>query len=68
MSDDAVVGRTGTVVVPIRGAHGDADLTGPVRGGTETFLAYALQEIAEDAIVLVIASRGARSVDVQPWG
>jgi membrane protein implicated in regulation of membrane protease activity len=68
MSDDAVVGRTGTVVVPIRGAHGPGEVSVAVRGGTETFLAYALQEIAEDAIVLVIASRGARSVDVQPWG
>lgn len=66
--DDAVVGRTGTVVVAVRGEQGPGEVSVPVRGGTELFLAYAPQEIAVDTVVLVVGSRGARAVDVQPWG
>lgn len=68
MSDDAVVGRVGTVVIPVRGEHGPGEVSVAVRGGTETFLAYAPQPIGIDTVVLVVGSRGARAVDVQPWG
>jgi hypothetical protein len=39
----------------------------PVRGGTETFIAYADEAVALASEVLVISSRGYRSVDVVPW-
>jgi hypothetical protein len=68
MADDAVVGRTGTVVLRIRGEHGPGEVSVQVRGGTETFLAYAPQVIEPDTVILVTGSRGARAVDVQPWG
>ena len=68
MPDDAVVGRTGTVVLRIRGADGPGEVTVAVRGGTETFLAYAPEVIEADTVVLVLSSRGPRAVDVQPWG
>lgn len=38
-----------------------------VRGGTETYIAWSERPLAKDATVLVIDSRGARSVDVIEW-
>jgi membrane protein implicated in regulation of membrane protease activity len=66
--DEAVIGRTGTVVVRVRGAEGPGEVTVSVRGGSETFLAYADAPLDVGAAVLVVESRGPRAVTVEPWG
>lgn len=65
--DEAVIGRTGTVVVRVRGDAGPGEVTVSVRGGTETFLAYASSPLDVGAAVLVTGSRGTRAVTVEPW-
>ncbi|WP_306320842.1 MULTISPECIES: hypothetical protein [unclassified Streptomyces] len=65
--DEAVVGRTGKLVVGTRGADGPGEVLVQVRGGTETFLAYSDEPLARGATVLVIESRGYRQVVVMAW-
>lgn len=65
--DEAVVGRTGKLVVGTRGAEGPGEVLVQVRGGTETFLAYSDEPLPRDATVLVIESRGCRQVSVMAW-
>jgi len=38
-----------------------------IRGGSEAYIAWSPEPIAKGATVLVIESRGARSVDVSEW-
>ncbi|MET8470969.1 hypothetical protein ABZY90_07370 [Streptomyces sp. NPDC006422] len=65
--DEAVVGRTGKLVVGTRGAEGPGEVLVQVRGGTETFLAYSDEPLPRHATVLVIESRGSRQVSVMAW-
>jgi hypothetical protein len=66
-SDDAVIGCTGVLVLGTRGAAGPGEVLVRVRGGTETFLAWSAEPLAEETPVLVVESRGARQVDVIEW-
>ncbi len=64
--DDPVVGKLGIVthrIVPGRAG----EIVVHIRGGTETFMAYAETELAEQTEVLVIAKRSARTVEVTPF-
>jgi hypothetical protein len=65
--DPEVTGKVGQVIVRIRGAEGPGEVLVPVRGGTEAFIAFAATAIELDTDVLVVSSRGERSVDVVPW-
>jgi membrane protein implicated in regulation of membrane protease activity len=65
--DEAVIGHRGTVIVRIRGENAPGEITVSVRGGSETFIAYADDPYDVGAEVLVVSSRGSRSVDVAPW-
>ena len=67
MSDEAVMGRTGTVTTRIRGGDLPGEVRVEIRGGTESFIAYAEQEIPLGETVLVFRSRGSRAVDVIPF-
>lgn len=67
MTDDEVTGRAGTVTVRIRGGDLPGEISVAIRGGTESFIAYAEQEIARHETVLVYRSRGERAVDVTPY-
>jgi hypothetical protein len=67
VTDDEVIGKVGRTIVRIRGADAPGEVMVSVRGGTECFIAYSEQEIERSAEVLVISSRGQRSVDVVPW-
>ena len=62
-----MIGKEGHVIVRIRGAEAPGEVLVGVRGGTEAFIAYAQAPLELDADVLVVASRGERSVDVVPW-
>ena len=65
--DDAVIGRTGELLVGTRGAQGPGEVLVRVRGGTEAFLAWSDDPLPKGATVLVVESRGARQVDVIEW-
>ena len=67
-STETVVGKLGRVITRVPGNDRAGEITVQIRGGTETFLAYADEEIAAGASVLVIDTRGARSVDVARFG
>jgi membrane protein implicated in regulation of membrane protease activity len=67
VADLEVTGKMGRVIVRVRGSKGPGEVLVRVRGGHEAFIAYADTEIERDTDVLVIHSRGARSVDVVPW-
>lgn len=67
MRDDAVVGCTGALTIAIEGPKDPGEVHVSVRGGSESFLAYADEPLAVGRTVLVIDTRGARAVDVVPW-
>jgi membrane protein implicated in regulation of membrane protease activity len=64
MTDEEVTGRSGTVTTRIRGGDRPGEVSVAVRGGTESFIAYADHEIQRGQAVVVYRSRGARCVDV----
>jgi membrane protein implicated in regulation of membrane protease activity len=64
--DDPVVGKIGTVTHAIRdGKPGEVVVR--IRGGTEIYMAYSDTDVPEQAEVLVIAQRSARTVEVTPF-
>ncbi|MFJ2739948.1 hypothetical protein ACIO3O_09780 [Streptomyces sp. NPDC087440] len=65
--DEAVIGCPGELLVGTRGAAGPGEILVRVRGGSETFLAWSEEPLPRGTTVLVIASRGARQVDVVEW-
>ena len=65
--DDAVVGRTGVLIVSTRGAAGPGEVLVRIRGGSEAFLAWSDEPLPDGTHVLVIESRGPRQVDVIEW-
>ncbi|MEU7425811.1 MULTISPECIES: hypothetical protein [unclassified Streptomyces] len=65
--DEAVIGRTGIVLIGTRGAAGPGEVLVRVRGGSETFLAWSETPLPTGATVLVIESRGCREVGVIEW-
>jgi hypothetical protein len=60
-------GRVGVLLTGTRGADGPGEVLIRIRGGTETYLAYSESPIAKGESVLVVESRGHRSVDVVAW-
>jgi len=62
--DHAVVGRRGTVTLPIPGGVGAGEVRVEVRGTVEIFIAYCDVPLPLGAAVLVYRSRGHRDVDV----
>jgi len=65
--DAAVVGSIGVLTVATRGPVGPGEVLIPVRGGSETFIAWSPEPLPRGSTVLVIESRGTRTVDVSPW-
>jgi hypothetical protein len=65
-SDDPVVGKLGTVTHPIVPGR-PGEIVVRIRGGTETYMAYADTELPLHAEVLVVAQRSARTVEVTPF-
>jgi hypothetical protein len=60
-------GRIGVLLIGTRGADGPGEVLIRIRGGTETYRAFSESPIAKGESVLVIESRGLRTVDVVPW-
>jgi hypothetical protein len=65
--DTAPIGRVGVLLIGTRGSAGPGEVLVRVRGGRETYLAWSEQPLPKDSTVLVIDSRGARTVDVIEW-
>jgi membrane protein implicated in regulation of membrane protease activity len=64
--DESVIGKLGTVIHPIRSGK-PGEVVVHIRGGTETYMAYSDTDIPEQAEVVVIAKRSARTVEVTPF-
>jgi hypothetical protein len=65
--DQSLIGSIGVVIVATRGEAGPGEVLLKIRGGTEAYLAWSINPIPKGATVLVVESRGARTVDVSEW-
>ena len=65
--DESSVGRVGVLTIATRGSAGPGVVLIKIRGGSEAFLAWSEKPLPKGATVLVIESRGARTVDVIEW-
>ena len=65
--DESSIGCVGILTVGTRGGGGAGEVLIKIRGGSETFLAWSETPLPKGATVLVIDSRGARTVDVIEW-
>jgi hypothetical protein len=61
------VGCVGVITIATRGADGAGEVLVKVRGGSEKFLAWSEQPLPRGTTVLVVESRGSRTVDVIEW-
>ena len=65
--DESSVGHVGVLIVGTRGSDGPGEVLIKIRGGSEAFLAWSEKPLPRGATVLIIDSRGARTVDVIEW-
>jgi hypothetical protein len=65
--DGTLVGSIGVLTIATRGQSGPGEVLLQIRGGTETYIAWSPEPLARGSTVLVIESRGTRTVDVSPW-
>ncbi len=65
--ETSLIGSIGVLTVATRGAAGPGEVLVKIRGGTETYLAWSLTPLAKGTTVLVIETRGNRTVDVSEW-
>lgn len=66
-SDGAEIGSVGVITLATRGSAGPGEVHIRIRGGTETYRAWSERPLPRGTTVLVVASRGARTVDVEEW-
>ncbi|MFG2848720.1 hypothetical protein ACGF12_37045 [Kitasatospora sp. NPDC048296] len=67
VSDQAVIGCPGVLVIGTRGSAGPGEALVKIRGGSESFLAWSEEPLPKGTPVLVVESRGLRQVDVIEW-
>lgn len=65
--DAAAIGRTGVLTVGTRGPQGPGEVLIKIRGGSESFLAWSEEPLPKGTAVLVVETRGARTVGVVRW-
>lgn len=65
--ESALIGSIGVLSVATRGPAGPGEVIVKIRGGSEAYLAWSLIPIPKGAKVLVIETRGTRTVDVSEW-
>ena len=65
--DQSLIGSIGVLLVATRGKAGPGEVLLKIRGGTEAYLAWSTNPIPKGSTVLVIETRGARTVDVSEW-
>lgn len=67
MTNTSPIGLVGTLTVATRGERGPGEVLVVIRGARETLLAWSDQPLAKGQRVLVVETRGARKVVVEPW-
>jgi membrane protein implicated in regulation of membrane protease activity len=67
VGDVSLVGCVGSLIVATRGDAGAGEVLLNVRGSKEAYLAWSDQPLPMGTEVLVIGTRGARTVLVEPW-
>ena len=65
--DESAIGMVGVLCVATRGNAGPGEVLLKIRGGLETYLAWSDRPLPDGTTVLVVDSRGARTVDVIEW-
>lgn len=65
--DVSCIGCEGVVTVATRGSAGPGEVLVKVRGGSEAFIAWSDSPLQKGTTVLVVESRGGRTVDVMEW-
>jgi membrane protein implicated in regulation of membrane protease activity len=66
-SDSSPLGHFGVLLIATRGKAGPGEALIKIRGGSETYLAYSEEPLPKGTPVLVVESRGTRTVEVTPW-
>jgi membrane protein implicated in regulation of membrane protease activity len=64
--NEQVVGKTGYVTVAVPGDAHAGEVVVRLRGGSESYIAYASQPLEVGVQVVVVVDRGARCVEVTP--
>jgi hypothetical protein len=67
MDRDPAEGRTGVLTVGTRGSAGPGEVLVKIRGGSETYVAWSDEPLPRGSTVLVVESRGTRTVGVVAW-
>ncbi len=65
--DTSLIGSIGVLTVATRGQAGPGEVLVKIRGGSECYIAWSPAPIPRGATVLVIETRGTRTVDVSEW-
>ncbi len=60
-----MIGTSGVIITPTRGAAGPGEVLLSIRGGTESYLAWSRDPLSKGEKVLVVDVRGGRTVDVE---
>lgn len=67
MRDESAIGCVGVLVIGTRGPAGPGEVLVKIRGGSETYLAWSETPLPRGATVLVVETRGSRTVEVAEW-
>jgi hypothetical protein len=65
--ETSLIGSIGVLSVATRGPDGPGEVMVKIRGGSEAYIAWSPTPLPKGASVLVIESRGSRTVDVSEW-
>jgi hypothetical protein len=65
--ETSLIGSIGVLSVATRGPDGPGEVMVKIRGGSEAYIAWSLTPLPRGQTVLVIESRGSRTVDVSEW-
>jgi len=65
--DGTLVGSIGVLTIATRGPAGPGEVQLSIRGGSEHYIAWSPEPLPRGSTVLVIETRGTRSVEVSPW-
>jgi hypothetical protein len=65
--EHSLIGCIGVLTVATRGPAGPGEVMVKIRGGSEAYIAWSLSPLPKGSTVLVIESRGSRTVDVSEW-
>ena len=67
VSDASAIGCVGKLIVATRGDRGAGEVLVTLRGSKEAFLAWSDEPLPKGTKVLIVETRGSRTVVVEPW-